>query len=56
MTKTWPLVPTRQAAEAPPNMPTVEVIAGDHCDKKLTCLVGTRGKITPGVTATRFFR
>ena len=54
--KTWPLVPTRQAAEAPPNTLTVEVIAGGHCDKKRTCLVGTQGKSTPSVTATRFFR
>ena len=54
--KTWPLVPMRQAAEAPPNMPTVEVIAGGHCDKKPTCLVGIQGKSTPGLTATRFFR
>ena len=56
LTKTWPLVPTRQAAEAPPDTPTVEVIAGAHCDKKPTCLVGTRGRSTPGATATRFFR
>ena len=53
--KTWPLVPARQAEEAPEGTTTVVVYASGHCDKKPTNLVATRGKSTPGAPAYSFF-
>lgn len=54
--KTWPLVPAKQAAEAPEGTTTVVVYAGGHCDKKPTNLVAMRDKSTPGALAYHFFR
>lgn len=35
---------------------TCLVIAGGHCDRKTTALVGTRGMSTPGQAMTRYWR